>query len=80
MVTFLVACQTTSEPSVVYVETKPVCEPAPRPFLPKITNEELNALSDETYFKLDDMRVTLKNWALHNEDIIKAVCIPPQNK
>lgn len=80
MVTFLAACQTTSEPSVVYIETKPVCEPATRPFLPKITNEELLVLSDETFYKLEDMRDRLKNWALHNEDIIKAVCIPPQSK
>lgn len=76
----MVGCQTTPTTETVFVERKPVCEPATRPYLPNIKHEELNPLPDETYYKLEDLRDKLMGWALLNEDIIKAVCTPPQKK
>lgn len=65
----IVGCSTTE-----YIYIHPECSPAVKPVIPVITNDELSSVSDETYIKLQHLKIRLANWGLENQAIIKEVC------
>lgn len=57
-----------------YIEITPECEVPPRPSLPAIPAEDLEALPDETYFDLERREKRIVDWSLELEAIVRELC------
>ena len=66
---FLSACASTE-----YIYVQPECEVPPIPYLPQISAEELEDVSDETYWKLEEREDLLYGWAEEMEEKLKTLC------
>lgn len=68
----MTACATTE-----YVEVRPECTVPPQPTLPQISGEELRALPDDVYWRLERREKRLVDWALELRAIAEEACAPP---
>lgn len=61
-----------------YIEVRPQCEPPAQPALPKIQGDELRALTDEVYFRLERREKRLTDWALEMRAMLEQLCAHPE--
>lgn len=68
----LVIAGCSATPERVYVQ--PQCSAPPQPSLPDITGDELAALGEDTYWRLEERERRLADWAFEMQAILQAVC------
>lgn len=69
-VLLLAGCASSPE----YIEIAPECEVPPRPSLPTIPAEDLEALPDETYWALERREKRIVDWGMELEALARTLC------
>lgn len=60
-----------------YIEVQPTCTAPPQPALPQIEGDELEALSDDVYWRLENRERRLVDWALELKAMVDELCEAP---
>lgn len=66
----LASCASTPE----YIEIRPECTAPPQPELPEVQSSELEALTDDVYWRLEDRERLLTDWALEMHGMLDELC------
>jgi hypothetical protein len=66
----LAACA--QQPQII--EVRPECTPPPQPALPAVSGDELAALPDDVYWRLEDRERRLADWSLEMQAMLEALC------